>query len=101
MAPKPRTVVDKQLTDNRELRLIHARSQMRLDQMRMTAVARSTTANALVQAGGIARNVLAGTLPLETSPKVRRHVAQHIGTFTMLKALRADAKARVLRERPT
>src|SRR5687767_11575509 len=96
MARKPRTVIDAQLAGNRELRQIHARSQMRLDQMRMGAVARATAANALVQAGGVARNVLAGALPLETSPKVRRQVAQHVGAFTTVKALRADAKARVL-----
>ena len=97
MARNPRTAVDAQLASNRQLVAIHAKSQMRLDQIRMDRVARSTAENTLIQAGGVARNVFAGLLPLETSHKVRRELARHVEPFTTLKTLRADAKARVLK----
>jgi spore coat protein CotF len=98
MAHQPfNPTVQAQLATNRKLVAIHAEAQMRLDRVRMDAVARATTANALMQAAGAARNVLTGMLPATSAPKVRRQLAQHLDTFTVLKTLRAAEKARVLR----
>jgi hypothetical protein len=75
---------------------VHAKSQMQLDQIRARAVVRSMANAALVQAGGAARNALAGMLPATASPKARRQLAQHVGDLTIMKGVAAARKAGVL-----
>ena len=55
------TVVS-QLASDRELLKIHARSQMRLDQMRADTAVRSMVETAGILATGAQRNVILGTI---------------------------------------
>jgi hypothetical protein len=51
-----------QLVSNRELLTIHARSQIRLDQLRAEAAVRSIAANDSVLAAGAMRNMVLGAV---------------------------------------